>query len=135
MSFWRLYYHIVWATKNRWALIDGDIEPDLYRYILKKTNDIECIPHAIGGIENHIHMVVSVPPKISISEFVRTIKGGSSHLANQRKKFGWQRGFGVLSLGAKQLDTAVEYVKNQKDRHKRNDLISWLEITDDPQDP
>ena len=134
MAFWRLYYHIVWATKDRHSLIMPQIESDLHRYISQKINDIGCIPHAIGGIENHVHMVVSIPPKMSISEFVKTVKGSSSHFANQRTAFAWQRSYGVFSLGAKQSETAVDYVKNQKSRHKNNDLISWLEISEQPPD-
>lgn len=130
MSFWRLYYHIVWATKNRIPLINQEIEPEIYRYIYDKIDEMKCIPHAIGGIENHIHVVVSIPPKMSISSFVKTVKGSSSHFANQKIAFAWQRSYGVLSLGSKQLQTAVQYVESQKDRHRTKDLMPWLEISE-----
>lgn len=131
MSFWRLYYHIVWTTKNRLPLITSELEPDFYRYLSAKINEIGCIPHALGGMEDHIHFVVSIPPRMSISEFVKKVKGSSSRFANQRGTFAWQRSFGVFSLGAKQLPMALEYVENQKTRHKNKNLISWLEVAED----
>jgi putative transposase len=75
MALWRLYYHIVWATKQRQLLISSDIEDKLYAYLIGKANSLDCIIHAIGGIEDHIHLVVSIPPKLSIAEFVKTLKG------------------------------------------------------------
>ncbi|WP_372743784.1 IS200/IS605 family transposase [Nostoc sp. C052] len=82
MSLWRLYYHIAWATKERQLLITSDKETDLYNYIIDKSNSLNCRLHAIGGIEDHIHLVVSIPPTIAIAEFVKKIKGSSSHHFN-----------------------------------------------------
>lgn len=131
MAFWRLYYHFSWATKNRLPLITQDIEEELYGYISRKINSLRCIPHAIGGIEDHIHIVVSIPPKLSIAEFVKHVKGSSSHHMNKQKPFQWQRSYGVFSLGSKQLDTAIEYVSHQKERHERGDIINALETLED----
>ena len=74
MSLWRLYYHIVWATKERQPLITSNKETELYNYIIDKSNSLNCILHAIGGIEDHIHLVVSIPPTIAIAEFVKKFK-------------------------------------------------------------
>ena len=61
MALWRLYYHLVWATKERQPLITLEKEPKLYNYIIGKADALGSIIHAIGGIENHIHLVVSIP--------------------------------------------------------------------------
>lgn len=134
MAFWRLYYHLIWATKERQPLINHDRETELYNYIIGKADALSCIIHAIGGVEDHIHLIASIPPKLSISDFVKTIKGSSAHQLNQNLKlssnstsFGWQRGYGVLSLGSKQLDQAVCYVKNQKEHHLQGTEIASLE--------
>ncbi len=132
MAFWRLYYHLVWATKNRLPLITNDIEENLYNHIIGKADSIECITHAIGGIENHIHLVISIPPKLSITTFVQNIKGSSSHyvnhgIANNETTFAWQRGYGVFSLSEKKLNIAVNYVKNQKQHHSDGTIITLLE--------
>jgi putative transposase len=83
MAMWGLYYHLVWATKERQLLISPAKETELYSYIIGKADTINCILHAIGGRENHIHLIVSIPPTQSIAEFVKNIKGSSSRYLNQ----------------------------------------------------
>jgi len=139
MALWRLYYHVVWATKDRSPLITTDIESKLYDYMIGKADSLNCITHAIGGIENHLHLVVSIPPKLSIAEFVQNLKGSSSHhvnyfISNDQTTFAWQRGYGVFSLGDKKLDTAVNYVINQKQHHQKGTLIPLLEKDSDEDD-
>ncbi|AFY44675.1 IS200/IS605 family transposase [Nostoc sp. PCC 7107] len=138
MAFWRLYYHLVWATKERQPLITHDKEAELYNYIIGKADFLNSIIHAIGGIEDHIHLIASIPPSLSIADFVKNIKGSSTHFLNQNYHisnnaiiFGWQRGYGVLSLGSKQLDNAVSYVRNQKNHHSQGTAIASLEKHDD----
>ena len=132
MSLWRLYYHLTWATGERYPVITSDIEPKLYGYIIGKAHALDCIMHAIGGTESHIHLVTSIPPKLSIADFAQRTKGSSAHylnhgLATPLPKFRWQRGYGVFSLGRKQLDEAVAYVRNQKVHHRQNTVILSLE--------
>ena len=136
MAFWRHYYHLVWATKDRLPLIILSIEQDLYGYIIGKATSGKCITLAIGGIENHLHLVVSIPPKIAIADFVGKIKGSSSHHLNHetahlQTEFGWQRGYGSFTLGQKQLEKAINYVHNQKQHHRDGTLISLLERDDE----
>ena len=132
MALWRLYYHLIWATRDRDPLIGTDIEQELYGYIIGKSNALESITHAIGGVQDHIHLVVSIPPKLSIADFVKGIKGSSAHHLNHgmdspMANFGWQRGYGVFSLGGKQLAQAVNYVRNQKQHHRQGTTIATLE--------
>ncbi|KST64422.1 IS200/IS605 family transposase [Mastigocoleus testarum] len=134
MAFWRTYYHLVWATKERQPLITLEKENKLYNYIIHKADNLNCIIHAVGGIEDHIHLVASIPPSLSIADFVKNIKGSSAHLLNKNSRlstnpisFSWQRGYGVLSLGGKQLEQAVSYVENQKNHHSQKTVINSLE--------
>jgi REP element-mobilizing transposase RayT len=132
MAFWRLYYHLVWATKERQPLITPEREPKLYSYIIGKADSLGCIIYAIGGIEDHIHLITSIPPSLSIADFLKNIKGSSAHQFNQDSpptsaKFSWQRGYGVFSLGGKQLDEAIAYVSNQKQHHLQGMAIASLE--------
>ncbi|MEQ8755178.1 MAG: IS200/IS605 family transposase [Coleofasciculus sp. G1-WW12-02] len=132
MALWRLYYHLVWATKERQPLIVPAREPGLYSYIIGKADSRGCIIHAIGGIEDHLHLVTSIPPSLAIADFVKYIKGSSAHQFNQDSpptsaKFGWQRGYGVFSLGGKQLDEAIAYVSQQKQHHSQGTVIPSLE--------
>jgi putative transposase len=138
VTFWRTYYHIVWSTTDRLPLITENIEIELYEYIKNKCHALDCQLHAIGGIKDHIHLVISIPPSIAVSEVVRRIKGSSSHFANRIKldgiqledresTFAWQREYGVFSLGGQQLDRAIAYVMNQKEHHAQGSIKRFLE--------
>jgi len=139
MTLWRLYYHLIWSTKERLPLITSEIEPILYGYIIGKAMWHGGIIHAIGGIETHVHVIASIPPKLAIAQFVKDLKGSSAHHVNHgyvplTTAFYWQRGYGVFSMGAKQLDAAVAYVVNQKTHHYRGALIGMLERDDHEDD-
>ena len=136
MSFWRTYYHFVWTTRERHELITAEIETTLYPYLINKSISHETTVHAINGIADHIHIIASVPPKLAVAEYVKLLKGSSSHYLNQIVlssdiKFEWQRGYGVFSLGQQQLDKAIQYVKNQKIHHAEKTTNAWLEKTDE----
>lgn len=129
MALWRLYYHLVWSTKDRLPLILPKYEDDLYNYIIGKSNHWSCIVHCVNGMPDHLHIIVSIPPKISISEYVQKIKGSTSHYISEKysSSFQWQKGYGVFSISQKNLDVAIEYVKNQKKHHRNSTTISILE--------
>jgi putative transposase len=134
MTLWRTYYHFVWATYQRQALLTDDREALLYPYIKTKAKRLECNLHAIGGVADHIHLVVSIPPKLAIAEFVQKIKASSSHylnhvdgLSNGEKSFAWQREYGVFTLGGQQLARAIAYAEKQKHHHAKSTIIRALE--------
>lgn len=130
MTVWKIYYHLVWSTHERLPLIVPMVEFDLHDYISGKSRSLNCPMHAIGGVEDHLHLVVSIPPSLAVSEYVKRIKGSSSRFMNQielDQKFTWQREYGVFSLGSKQLDQAILYVKNQKVHHAQGAIIRALE--------
>lgn len=118
MAFWRLYYHLVWATKSRQPLILPEQEEKIYGYIIGKSNALGCIIHEINGISDHIHVIVSIPPRLAIYDYVRQIKGGSSHYINEtlasNSKFAWQKGYGIFSISFKNLEIAIDYVKRER---------------------
>jgi REP element-mobilizing transposase RayT len=130
MPFWRLYYHLVWATKNREPLITPQLETRLYAYMVNKAAELGAYTYAINGGPEHTHMVVASPPDVALSRLVQEVKGASSHDLNQQNigfKFAWQRGYGALSLGQKQLDEAITYVNRQKEHHSNLTVHPWLE--------
>ena len=128
MAFWRLYYHLVWATKNRELLIKPEIEKRLFGYIVAKASELGVYVYAINGIEDH---VVSIPPKHAVADVVKHFKGASSHDLNHAGglagDFGWQRGYGALTIGERHRAWAVAYVENQKEHHRLADTNAWLE--------
>ena len=113
-------------------MISPTYEAELYGYIRSKSHSLKCILHAIGGMPDHLHLVVSIPPSLAVAEFVKVIKGSSSHFVNQtfldkEFTFAWQREYGVFSLGSQQLERAVGYANNQKQHHTDGTIIRLLE--------
>ena len=131
MAFWRLYYHLVWATKNREYLIQPNVEGRLYAYIVGKAAELGVYVYAINGWQDHVHLVLSIPPKRAVAYVVKRLKGASAHDLNQTGglgyHFAWQRGYGALSLGERQRPVAEAYVAGQKRHHERQTTNGWLE--------
>jgi REP element-mobilizing transposase RayT len=100
-----------------------------------KAQDMEGFVHAIGGTQDHIHLAVSIPPKVSPAKFIGDVKGNSSHYVNHVIKpdfeFYWQDEYGVLSFGEKNLSAVVGYIHNQKQHHANGTLISAMERMDE----
>ena len=130
MPYWRLFYHVVWGTKNRLELIDPFWEKDLYGYIWGKATTLECIPHAIGGIYDHIHVAISIPPKLSVATLIGQLKGSSSHHVNKTYSDGsfmWQAEYGIFTFSERALPSIVDYINNQKKHHAENTLHIAME--------
>ena len=124
-------FHITWHTKNSNPMIRGKIEDRLYHYLTHKILETPGARlHAIGGIENHIHIATSTQPNILVSDWVGKLKGSSSHYINhevQPKALEWQRGYGIVSFGTKDLQWVIDYVKNQKEHHGKGKIHDRLE--------
>jgi putative transposase len=131
MPFWRLYYHLVWATKERMPFITTGIEAELHSSLIGKASALGAIVHAINSVDDHIHMIASIPPRLSISDFAGQLKGASAfhlnHMPDACGNFGWQRGYGVISVGPAGLDRAISYVRRQKEHHRQGTTVEALE--------
>ena len=94
MSFWRNYYHITWATKNRLPLILPEFEARLYAYMVKKAAEAGAFVYEINGMQEHVHMVAAIPPRENVAGVVKLVKGASAHYVNHVIRpdlhFSWQ---------------------------------------------
>jgi putative transposase len=135
MSYWRIFYHLIWATKQREPMLDERVEAMVYGTILNKAKELSISIHAIGGVKDHIHLTATIPPKLAVAEGVRQLKGASSHYVNHQsggeQKFTWQDGYGVLTLGERSMPDAVQYVKNQRQHHNAGTIIPIYERIDE----
>jgi len=132
MGFWQSYCHLVWGTKYREPLIAGDREEIIRQSIALKARDFETLIHAIGFMPEHIHLVISIPPKIAPSDFVHDAKGLASRNVNRESAedlghFSWQKEFGLISFGERSLPDIVRYVENQKKHHYEGQLWPLFE--------
>ena len=76
MSYWQLFYHLVWSTKNRQPLLTPLVEKHIYGYLTSKATGLKGVVYTIGGTTDHVHMVVAIPPAISVSKCQTTIRNG-----------------------------------------------------------
>lgn len=118
----QLFYHLVWGTKYRRPLITRDIEGPLYRYVCYKARECGYKVVRVNGIEDHIHVLIELPPKVSVSEAVHRLKGSSSWFAEDlsRRWFKWQGGYGAFTVGKRDLHRVIRYIDRQKQHHGRH---------------
>jgi REP element-mobilizing transposase RayT len=134
-SFISNYMHCVFSTRGRLALITPELQPRLWAYIggIARENGMKAI--AVGGIADHIHVLLSLPATISFAKAVQLIKGGSSKWVHEEfprsKDFGWQDGYAAFSVSRSQLDKTADYINNQKEHHrKRSFQEEFIELLD-----
>ncbi len=136
MPYWRLYYHIVWATKERQSFLTPEIEAVLYPIIGAKCSEKRGQPFAVNGMPDHVHLITTVPPSVALSDFVKHVKGASSHVIAEKfdMPFAWQRGYGVFTISQRNLEQALAYVRRQKEHHQAGSVIAALERVSDEDD-
>jgi putative transposase len=130
-----IYLHITWYTKQNAPVIKGELEKRIYEFLKQKvTQTPGASVHQIGGLEDHVHLAVSVPPTLAISDWIAELKGSSAHHINHEVgpsgTLAWQPGYGVVSFGKKDLPFEVEYIRNQKTRHSTGQVYARLERTE-----
>ena len=130
MVYWRLFYHITWATKTREPLVTAEIEAEIHQLIRSNAVSQGARVHAVNGMPDHIHLIASIPPSIDLSTFVGRVKGATSAIHNKEhpeQRIEWQRSYAIFSLDAKRLPHHVAYVENQKDHHRDATTFAVLE--------
>ncbi len=126
-----LHFHLVFSTKNRLPLIEKHWQEDLYGYLggIVKNQDGVCL--AIGGMSDHMHLLVGLKPTHRLDYFMREIKASSSGWIRKNKnpEFGWQNGYGAFVVSATNLKRVEDYIHNQPIHHKEKDFKDeyvWL---------
>ena len=113
----------VFAVQARESLIKPEWKEELFKYIGGIFREKKQKLLAIGGVEDHIHVLFGIKPNIAISDLVRDVKASSSGFVNDerltRRRFSWQEGFGAFSYSRSQLDSVVKYVLNQEKHHAK----------------
>jgi len=123
MSYISSYLHCVFSTKERRRLITPTLRDRLWPFLggIARKNKMKAIE--IGGMEDHVHILLSLPSTLSIAKALQLIKGGSSKWVHEtfpdHRMFGWQVKYGAFSVSVSQLDTIIQYIKDQKEHHRQ----------------
>jgi putative transposase len=123
MSYISSYFHCVFSTKERRNLITPTLRERLWPFLggIARQNKMKAIE--IGGMEDHVHILLSLPSTLSIAKALQLIKGGSSKWVHEtfhdHRMFGWQVKYGAFSVSVSQLDTIIQYIRDQKEHHRQ----------------
>ena len=128
---YKTHYHIVWATSMRQPMIVPAIQQAVYGAIRQKAGELGCFIHAINGLEDHVHLAITIPPRLCVSTVIGQIKGFSTHSVNTNHKppqgFEWQDGYGVETVSDFDLPRIIRYIDNQIEHHKHQTDTPGLE--------
>jgi REP element-mobilizing transposase RayT len=121
LSYTNLLYHIVFATKERAPLIIAELRPLLHEYLGGTARGLGGAALAVGGIADHVHLMVKIKPTIAVSEFIKQLKANSSGWANKqtRGRFAWQSRYGAFSVSESQIEKVRAYILRQEEHHRR----------------
>lgn len=123
--------HCIFSTRERGKIIPADFKPRLWGYMDGICGKIGLQVFAIGGMEDHAHLLVGVPPSMDLSTAMQKVKANASRFAAQelRREFAWQVGFGGFSVSISHMDATMAYIRNQEEHHrKRTFSEEWEEI-------
>ncbi|MEQ8537059.1 MAG: IS200/IS605 family transposase [Coleofasciculus sp. D1-CHI-01] len=131
-NFTQLYLHCVWATWDRLPLLTSDIQEAVYAAIIGECQQLKCTVIALGGIEDHVHLLISFLPTIAVSDLIKQVKGSSSHLVTHEIKpgefFKWQGSYGAFTVSHNNLDQVANYIRNQPIHHRHKSIIPTWEL-------
>jgi len=129
-TYTQLCYHIVFATKNREQVLTADRRDHLFRYMWGVIQHKQCHLYRINGVEEHLHLLVSIHPTIALSDFVKDLKLATSQWIRADRIFPrfsrWQDGYSAFTCSHDHKDTLIEYIKNQPTHHQRTTFADEL---------
>ncbi len=122
-TFTQMYVQMVFAVKNREAVLNKSIRNRVFEYISGIITEMKHKSIIVNGVSNHVHIFIGWNPTKSVSDTVHEIKRGSSLFINSQKlclgKFAWQEGYGAFTYSRSQLETVYNYILNQEQHHKK----------------
>ena len=125
-TFTNLNYHVIFSTKDRALNITAEMQERLYEYISGVIRGQGGVNYAIGGVADHVHILLRLKPTSSLSDIVRDVKANSSGWIHQTfsslRGFKWQEGFGGFTVSKSQLIEVTRYIENQEAHHGRKDF-------------
>ncbi len=133
-SFSSSLHHCIFATKGREALLTPETRARLWPYLggIARDNGMKAL--AIGGVADHVHILLSVPATMSVSKAMQLLKGNSSKWIHETfpalRQFAWQEGYGAFSIGISGVEETCAYIRGQEEHHRtrtyREEVIMFL---------
>ncbi len=121
-TYCNLHYHVVFSTQDRYPLITSDWRDNLHAYLGGIVKNLNGSPLAVGGIDDHVHVLMGLRATHILASVMRELKGGSSEWAHNtvgRRSFVWQPGYFGSTVSPSQLERVKHYILNQEEHHRR----------------
>ena len=126
-----IFLHVTWHVDGDSSVLKGDVEAFVQNFVRNRCRQTKGVFfHGIGGTETHVHLAIQVEPFVLISDFVGEVKGAAAHEANKHlggRRIVWQRGYGVVSFGKRNLEWVLDYVAKQRQHHASGAVFHRLE--------
>jgi REP-associated tyrosine transposase len=119
-SYAQNHIHLVFSTKDREKLLTRKFLPRLWAYTAAVCRNHDLLTFAVGGMEDHMHLLFRLPPTMPLSEAVALVKSNSSKwLGELGKDFAWQEGYGAFSVSSSNINRVIRYIDNQESHHRK----------------
>ncbi len=132
-----LHFHLVFSTKNREPFIRPAWMSRLHEYLGGTVNGLDGYSQGVGGVADHVHLLVGLKSTHCLADFMRELKKASSvwvHEEIQESKFAWQEGYAAFTVSPTARDGVKRYIANQAEHHRsrpfREELISLLQLAE-----
>ncbi len=132
-TFLALHYHIVFSTKDRAPLLDISWRERLHEYLGGTVTGLGGFPQGVGGVADHVHLLVGLKATHYLADFMRELKKASSvwvHEAIGVREFAWQEGYGTFTVSPTARPQVQKYIANQAEHHRvksfREELAEFL---------
>lgn len=122
-TYTQIYYHIVFSTTNRDRVLSSDRREELFRYVSGIIQNHQSHLYRIGGVEDHVHILASLHPKVALADLVKDIKVASSRWIAEERVFPrfthWQDGYAAFTHSQNDKPRLIQYIKGQEEHHRR----------------
>jgi len=133
-AFHQLYYHLIWATHSRDPQLFRELRPAFLQLLHEEAEKRGGIPLRHNAMPDHVHLLVRLPPTLSVSEYLGQVKGATAFRANRelnpKFKIRWQEGFGAMTLRKQEIDSVARYIDRQEEHHASGRLSRLLECVE-----
>ena len=127
-TFLSLHYHIVFSTKDRRLFLRDSWRAKMHEYLGGTVRGLGGIPEAIGGVTDHVHLLVGLRATHCLADFMQEMKKTTSVWAkdNHEPSFGWQDGYAAFTVSYTHIDAVKEYLRTQEEHHRQTDFVEEL---------